>query len=478
MKPFELPEDRLGTTDEDGHRVALYPLEVKGKFRNLRNLVHPLMVFIFLALPLTTHNGTPLVLFHVAERRFYFFGQIFWAHDAPRLIFLLMAFVFGLFFLTSIFGRFWCGWACPQTVFIETLYRRFETWIEGKAQVRRKRDLQGMTLPTFLRKSLKWSVFVFISMGLALCFMSYFSDIREIRSVLEHPEQHGTFITFFIFFSAILLFDFGWFREQFCVIMCPYGRFQSVLMDQNSLTVTYDYNRGEPRRGKVAKGSPDEGDCVNCYKCVQVCPTGIDIRRGNQLECIACTACIDACDSIMTSLKRPKGLIRYDTERNLKVMRKGTKEKVPPTNRWRAMAYGFLLTIGLVGVFVQASFSKNYEVRVFRSKGSPYQLVKDENGTDLAVNHFKLFLANQSLHVLKIKTQLSDQELSRGLSLASSQNEWDVPPGESLRPHFFVKVPRREFELGEKLIQIRLFVFEEQKWKEIQTMEVKALGPL
>ena len=159
-------------------------------------------------------------------------------------------------------------------------------------------------------------------------------------------------------------------------------------------------------------------------------------------------------------------------------MRKGTKEKVPPTNRWRAMAYGFLLTIGLVGVFVQASFSKNYEVRVFRSKGSPYQLVKDENGTDLAVNHFKLFLANQSLHVLKIKTQLSDQELSRGLSLASSQNEWDVPPGESLRPHFFVKVPRREFELGEKLIQIRLFVFEEQKWKEIQTMEVKALGPL
>lgn len=319
LSQFELHPDRLATTDAQGRRIALYPADVRGFFRRKRTQVQAILVIIFLVLPWVRINGQQALLLDIAQRRFEIFGLSLRAHNAPLLFFVFAAGAFGLFFVTAVWGRVWCGWACPQTVFIDGVFRKIERWVEGSALERRKLDAAPLSLQKFLKKFGKWSLYIFATLILTHSFLAYFVGTGPLAEMIrKNPSENWGSFLFMVFSSAVILFDFAWFREQFCTIVCPYGRFQSVLMDRGSMIVAYDVDRGEPRATPQAKAlskahNSNLGDCVNCYRCVQVCPTGIDIRRGLQMECIACTACIDACDEVMTKVKKPTGLIRYDS---------------------------------------------------------------------------------------------------------------------------------------------------------------------
>ena len=316
---FELHPDRLSTTDEQGRRIFLHPADVQGFFRTWRTRVQAVLLLFFLFLPWVEIQGRHALLLDLAQRRFEIFGLSLRAHNAPLLFLVFAAAAFGLFFTTAIYGRIWCGWACPQTVFIDGVFRRIEKWVEGSALERRKMDKEPFTLKKLSKRSLKWTLYLAATLVITHSFLAYFVGTDKIAEMIQKPpaENWGSFL-FMLVSTAIILFDFAWFREQFCTLVCPYGRFQSVLMDKASMIVAYDTSRGEPRATPQAKiiaknHNTQVGDCVNCYRCVQVCPTGIDIRRGVQMECIACTACIDACDDVMTKIKKPTGLIRYDS---------------------------------------------------------------------------------------------------------------------------------------------------------------------
>ncbi|MCM2324679.1 MAG: cytochrome c oxidase accessory protein CcoG, partial [Oligoflexia bacterium] len=366
-KAQELPVDRLATTDEQGGRVYLYPAEVKGPFRRLRRVVYDVLLVIFLALPWLRIGGQPVVLLDIPRRRFSLFGETFWAHDAPILLFVLGGFVLALVLATAVWGRVWCGWACPQTVFIDGVFRRLERWIEGHAFERRRRDEGPWTLDKGARRIVKWAAFVAVSLVIAHTFLAYFVGTDELGRMLRgSPGQYPAAFLVMAVTMGIVLFDFGWFREQFCTIACPYGRFQSVLMDSDSLIVGYDARRGEPRRGTAP--AKEEGDCVSCQRCVQVCPTGVDIRRGVQLECIACTACIDACDEVMTRLKRPKGLIRYASTSELAG---GKRRKFGP----RVALYLGLLLVFISGLTLSIAGREALDTTLVRFVGEPYQVV-------------------------------------------------------------------------------------------------------
>ena len=293
---LELPEDRLASLDKMGGRLFIYPAQVRGFFRKWRTVTQIILIAIFLLLPWIKIGGQQAVLLDLPGRKFALFGVTFWAHDAPMIFFVLAILTMSLALMTALWGRVWCGWACPQTVFIDGVFRRIEELIEGNHIERRKLDDAPMDAKKFFKRSLKWILFTAVTLVITHSFLAYFVGADRLVEMVQHkPAENWTNFLIILVTSGIILFDFAWFREQFCIIACPYGRFQSVLMGPRSKNVVYDYNRGEPRKGKAPKG--EEADCVNCYRCVQVCPTGVDIRRGTQMECIACTACIDACDS-------------------------------------------------------------------------------------------------------------------------------------------------------------------------------------
>src|SRR5690606_21433497 len=265
--------------------------------------------------PFIKIGGKPIVFLDVAHRRFHLFGASFNSNDFWLVFFLVTGIGFGLIFVTTLFGRVWCGYACPQTVFLEGIYRRVERLIEGNRNDRIRRNHGPWNFDKIWRKSTKFVLFLAISVGLAHVFLAYFVSFPSMWTmVTSPPTEHIEAFIWTTAFAAVTFFNFGWFREQVCLIICPYGRLQSVMTDRNTFNVAYDVTRGEPR------GKPSEegvGDCVDCRRCVQVCPTGIDIRNGLQLDCVGCASCIDACDEVMDKLGRPRGLIRYDSPNGL-----------------------------------------------------------------------------------------------------------------------------------------------------------------
>ncbi len=396
---YELDPERLATTDEHGNRIYLYPEDVKGVWKTRRTYFYWFLILLYLILPWININGKPALNLDIFKQEFTVLG--FTLHGVePILFFMLVASgLFFIAFLTSLFGRIWCGWACPQTVFIQSIFMKIETLIEGKARARRELDKAPWTLNKIVRRSLKWIVFTVVSLHIAHTFVGYFVGPRELLRIttMAPSENWGLFVATMII-TTIFLLDFGWFREQFCIIACPYGRMQSVVMDENSLVVAYDSKRGEPRRGPDVPKS-DEGDCINCYNCVKVCPTGIDIRRGTQLECIACTQCIDACDDIMTKLKRPTGLIGYKSENELA----GKPRKVITV---RSAIYVFVCLALLTGFGVIIQKGTDLKVMFIRST-TPYRVVEDS----LIVNHFTLKLTHQGSRVFTVDYRIADPEL-------------------------------------------------------------------
>lgn len=360
--------DSVTTINEDGSRYYLHPADVRGRFARLRAVTAWILLGIYVLLPWIQINGNPAVLLDVANRRFHIFGFTFLPQDIWLLFFVITGLAFSLFYVTALFGRIWCGWTCPYTVFLEQLYRKVERWIDGPAHQRKKLDSAPWTASKIGKRTLKHGLFLLISAALAHVFLSYFIRIPELYQMMsgspfDHLKSFG--IVAFITFS--LYFAFSWFREQFCIILCPYGRIQSALTDPHTMVIGYDSNRGEPR-GK--KTDTSAGDCINCNRCVEVCPTGIDIRDGLQIECIGCAACVDACDEIMAKVDRPKGLVRYDSEIGLKG---GRTSWIRP----RTILYTGMLILGIVVMSVSLLKNAPITAELIRLPGRSYYLSED-----------------------------------------------------------------------------------------------------
>ncbi|MCA9682709.1 MAG: cytochrome c oxidase accessory protein CcoG [Myxococcales bacterium] len=336
--------DTVTTIGEGGKRVWLYPKWIRGRKLTARSIVHAILIVLLLIGPWIDIAGHPATRVDIAGRRLYFWGATLMATDGAYLLFLAGFVVFGVFFVTALFGRAWCGWSCPQTVFLETLIRPVERLIEGDAAARRKLDAGPWDRRKIGKKALKYGFYLVVAGGVGTTFTAYFLGRDGVLEAQLHPLTHPAGTATFLFITGLLLFDFSYFREQTCLVVCPYGRFQSVLLDRDSLAVGYDERRGEPR-GKAK--DPNAGDCVDCKACVNVCPTGIDIRKGVQMECIQCMACIDACDSIMHKLGRAPGLVRLDSERHLSGQEQDGRTLLSRALRPRVIAYG----LGLIVVF-------------------------------------------------------------------------------------------------------------------------------
>ena len=363
-----LAEDSTVTTiGEGGRRVWLYPLRVWGRFVTARTAFGWALFAVLLIAPWIDVGGHPAMFFDIPERRFYLWGLTLFATDANYLLFLFGAFIFSVFFFTALLGRVWCGYACPQTVFLEGIIRPIEQLIEGPPSKRKALDRAPWSLQKLGKKALKYAAFLVVAGAIATTLVAYFIGRHGVLEAQGDPLSHPVATSFFVVITAILMFDFAWFREQTCIVACPYGRFQSVLMDPDSLTIGYDATRGEPR-GKPK--DPAAGDCIDCKKCVIVCPTGIDIREGVQMECINCAACVDACDSIMDKLGRPRGLVRYTSERGLAGE---TTRLVRP----RVVLYGLALVAITVGLVTALSLREPVELALTRPPGAPFVVRPD-----------------------------------------------------------------------------------------------------
>ena len=365
--------DSIGTIKEDGKRAWVFPKKPSGKLYEYRKYVSYVLLTFLIASPFVKINGNQFLMFNILERRFNIFGFPFYPQDFHLFVISMIIGVVFIALFTVAFGRIFCGWVCPQTIFLEMVFRRIEYWIDGDRGAQIRLDRQEWDAEKIRKRVLKWVVFFIISFIIANVFLAYLigSD-RLMQYVTDGPAQHLSTMVSLLIFTAVFYFIFAWFREQVCIIACPYGRMQGVLLDNKSIVVAYDYKRGEAENGrkKWRKNEDREalghGDCIDCFQCVNVCPTGIDIRNGTQLECVNCTACIDECDSIMDKVDLPKGLIRYASEDEIT-----KKEKFKFTPRLKG--YTAVLVI-LTGVLVGMMFLRNdLEANILRLPGQLYE---------------------------------------------------------------------------------------------------------
>ncbi|MAA60239.1 MAG: cytochrome c oxidase accessory protein CcoG [Pseudomonadales bacterium] len=349
-------------------REKIYQRHPSGFFQNLRIITIWITLGVYFLGPWLTWDGRQAVLFDLPERKFYIFWFTFWPQDFLYLSWLLIIAAFALFFFTVLAGRVWCGYTCPQTVWT-TFFMWIEFITEGDRNKRMKQDAQPMSMNKFSKKFLKHGLWLTLSFWTAVTFVGYFAPIRELFIDLYHMNVSGWAAWWMLFFTLATYLNAGWMREQVCMYMCPYARFQSVMFDRDTLVVTYDVGRGEPRGSRkksVARDQTELGDCINCQLCVQVCPTGIDIRNGLQYECISCAACIDACDSVMEQMNYPKGLIRYSTENAV---------EGKPSKILRPRLIGYATVLGMmVLLFLTAVFSRvPLELDIIRDRNALYR---------------------------------------------------------------------------------------------------------
>lgn len=448
--------DKLSTTNEFGKRIRVIPAKVTGKFTRYKSWVHGILVFVFLIVPWLKISENPVLQLDVIHRKFYLFGHLFLPQDAPGIVFIIGTFVLSIGTLTSVFGRAWCGWACPQTVYIEGFFRRVEQWIEGDHLAQRKLEQSNWNLDKVFKRTAKWLVFLLGTLVITHSFLAYFVGADHTLEMLNHSpfENPGAFALVVISTSIILL-DFGWFREQFCLVACPYGRLQSVLMDEGSYTIAYDTNRS---------------DCIDCKKCVQVCPTGIDIRNGLQMECIACTACADVCDSVMRKIKKPTGLVRYESESGLRGRRL-------PILRTRVKAYLGMLVIMLGGLIYRVNTQEVFQTETLRAVDFPYQLVRSESGAEQVINHFKVNWYNLSGKPTSVSLAIPQSLQNQGIELIQSESRFTVNSGDKRNHQFFIKFPKEFLSNGLAAKITLLSIWKNENETLEKNVEVKLVGP-
>lgn len=421
--------DFVTTIREDGSHLKLHPADAPGRFLTWRRITGWALIVFYFLLPWVPVNGYPAVFLDIGLRRFHLFGWTIAAQDLWLLFFLVTGLGFSLFFITALLGRVWCGWSCPQTVYLEHVYRVIERLVEGDSTDRKLLDAAPWNRRKIIKRGVKHALYIVASLAITHLLLAYFVSIPELWEFMHAAPGENWAAFLFVFITAgILYFNFAWFREQLCIVICPYGRLQSALTDDHSLVIGYDTKRGEPR-GKV--GTPDAGACIDCHRCVQVCPTGIDIRQGLQLECIGCAACVDACDEIMTKVQRPKGLIRYDSLKGLNGER----------TRWlrpRTIVYGVLLLIGAAVATFALSTVRPASFSVVRMGGSVYFVDRDS-----VRNQFMVRVLNKRTEAVQFA--VSAEGLPVGARLSALNAQLTVPSmAEQLSPLVLV-VDRRDY---------------------------------
>jgi len=469
MKNEELYEfdeefrDTIATVDEEGKRIWVYPKKPKGEKHNARIWVTVVLLSLLFAGPFIKIGGEPLLLLNIFERKFVILGQAFWPQDFFLLALLLITFFVFVILFTVVFGRLWCGWACPQTLFMEMVFRKIEYWIEGDANKQRRLDKGPWNAEKIKKKALKHIIFISIAILIAHTVMAYLIGIDQVKEIVSQPPSaHMSGFVGLVAFTGIFYWVFAYFREQACVAVCPYGRLQGVLLDKRSIAVMYDWLRGEPR-GKLKKGEVQDikGDCIDCKLCVHACPTGIDIRNGTQLECVNCTACIDACDDVMTKINKPKGLIRYSSH---EAIEKG-KQKLFTK---RVAAYSVVLTILLSILGFSLATRSDIETTVLKVPGQLYQKTDDGQISNL----YNIQFVNKTFEpkVLELKIEnMPYAELSK-----VGEGQISIAANDLTEGVFFIKIPKDRITSAK--ISIKLGIYENGEL--VETAKTKFLGPV
>lgn len=454
--------DRIATVNEKGKRVWIFPKKPSGSFYNKRKLIAYLLLGFLFAGPHLRIKGEPLLMLNIIERKFVIFGQVFWPQDMYILaVLLILAIVFVILF-TIIYGRIFCGWVCPQTIFMEMIFRRIEYWIEGDAPAQRRLAEAPWTTSKILKKTSKHVVFWLISFLIANTFLAYIIGSDELWRIQNDPlgAHLGGFIAIVIFTYAFYGV-FAFLREQVCTTICPYGRLQGVLLDENSMVVAYDHLRGESR-AKIKKGedrpAAGKGACIDCFQCVQVCPTGIDIRNGTQLECINCTACIDACDHMMEAVGQEKGLVRFVSE-------KGIQTRLPFQWTRRVKAYSILLLALLVTLSMLIISREDFQTTLIRQRGSTYQM--DDKGN--ITNIYEVNLLNKTHQSFHIQFKLED----RSGEIQTVKQHLVLKPETELKERLIIRFPMSYIGAGTKKIRVQIY----GNGKKIQSIQTKFFGP-
>jgi cytochrome c oxidase accessory protein FixG len=450
--------ETLSSIHTDGSRSFIHPADVSGRLTSWRKIVAVILLVIYAVLPWVPVNGYPAVFLDVQERRFHFLGLTLAMQDLWLGFFLITGLAFSLFYVTALFGRIWCGWACPYTVFLEHVYRRIERLIDGDATARRQLDAAPWSASKTMKRVIKHGLYLFVSALIAHILLSYFVSLKKLYEMMKGPpSEHLLAFGVMIFITGVFYFAFSWFREQFCIILCPYGRLQSALTDEHSIIIGYDEKRGEPR-GKVGSTT---GACIDCRRCVQVCPTGIDIRNGMQLECVGCGACVDACDDIMTKIKRPTGLVRYDSHVGLQ----GSKTKII---RPRIILYTFLLMLGAGVLSFSLSRLTALNASAVRMVGAPFYV-----SDGVLRNQFLIRVINKHNSPCSYKLEIvGDKPAS--LSVSGFVETLKLPALGEDQKTLVLSMPQEAFKSPFKL---RVKVTDELHGDAVTTRFMEFLGP-
>ncbi|MBL7765996.1 MAG: cytochrome c oxidase accessory protein CcoG [Chitinophagaceae bacterium] len=482
--------DRITTVEDDGSRKWIFAKKPHGFFYNLRSASSIFYLIIFFGLPWIQYKGQPFFMLNVVQRKFIIFGLHFGVQDLIVFGLAMLTFVVFVVLFTVVFGRLFCGWACPQTIFMEMVFRKIEYWIDGDAQQQRNLKKSDWTQQKIIKRVVKYLAFIIVSFAISNTFLAYIIGLPELKKIITEPvSMHILGFMALIIFTGAFFAVYAFAREQICLVACPYGRLQGVMLDKNSIVVAYDYVRGEPR-GKMQKahhhaepkhddGSkctgkcegckvihepapepPKFGDCIDCKACVVVCPTGIDIRNGTQLECINCTACIDACDDIMIKIDKPKGLIRYASDNQIS---KGEKFRFGK----RLTAYSIVLLALLVLLAFTFVSHSVVDASVLRTPGQFYQ--ENPDGTISNLYNFEVF--NKESTTMQLKFVLDDHEGS--IKIIGNENI-SIPPGEERRGQLFIIMPRAS--VHEKKSQLEIKVYDGPK--KLKTINTTFMAPV
>ncbi|MBX7044764.1 MAG: cytochrome c oxidase accessory protein CcoG [Ignavibacteria bacterium] len=456
----EIFRDKISIVNKEGKRKWVYPRKPKGKLYNLRTLFSIFLLAVLFGTPFIKYDGHSLFLLNFVERKFILFGVPFVPQDFYLFGIAMISIIVFVILFTVIFGRLFCGWACPQTVFLEMVFRKIEYWIEGDASKQRKLNAEPWTGSKIFKKFSKWGIFYGISFLIGNTFLAYIIGIEELKKIVtDNPSNHLTGLFLILLFSSAFYFVFAYFREYACIYVCPYGRLQGVLLDKNSIVIAYDHKRGEPR-GKIRKAEErTAGDCIDCKMCVDVCPTGIDIRNGTQLECVNCTACVDACNSVMVKIDKPKGLIRYDSAIGIET---GKKFKITP----REIGYSIVLTILIILQVVLFSNRREIDVNILRTPGLLFQEQPDNRITNL----YNINLANKTFKDVPVTLKLNN--LDGEIKLIG--NDLVLPPAGVTEGKFLVYVQRDKIKMMNTPFVVQVWAGD----KLINELETSFNGPV
>ena len=451
--------DHLATVDEKGKRKWIFAYRPKGKWYRIRTILSLFYFIVFFGLPFVQVNDRPFIMLNVPKGRFILFSKVFWPQDFFIFGLGMVAFIFFIILFTAAFGRLFCGWACPQTNFMEMMFRKIEFWVMGDAPKQRQLKSAPWTSKKIAKVSLKHILFFFLSCIIANTFLAYIIGIKELEKIITEPvSEHVVGFASLIIFTTVFYAVYAFFREQACTVVCPYGRLQSVLLDKNSMIVAYDYKRGEPR-GYSKADTTSFGDCIDCFQCVKVCPTGIDIRNGVQMECVGCTACIDACDHIMEKTGKAKGLIRYASENSI-------ANGLPLRYTGRMKMYTAFCGLVLMVLAFLLFTRKDVDATIMRTPGILYQ----ERGADSISNLYNIKVVNKTSFEIPLTIRV---ENGQGVVQIIGKPFIDVQKEGQGAGSFFVTLPKKI--IGKRKTEIKLALYE--KDKKITVLKTNFLSP-